>query len=104
MVGMKFSDDGKRGRAKIPSPNPLPFCPPEHSVWRAKRAVSSVEKRFGFRQTNALLKHPACGVFYLNIFIRSFLLTGPRRVILICPTLMSSILTYQLDKIYLQDI
>jgi hypothetical protein len=44
---------GKRGRAKIPSPNPLHFCPPERSVWRAKRAVSSVQKRFGFRQTNA---------------------------------------------------
>ena len=44
-------------------PNPLPFCPPERSVWRAparrslgaggKRAVNSVQKRFGFRQTNA---------------------------------------------------
>ena len=34
-------------------PNPLPFCPPERSVWRAKRAISSVQKRFGFRQTNA---------------------------------------------------
>jgi len=46
-------------------PNPLPFCPPERSVWRAparrslgaggKRAVNSVQKRFGFRQTNAQL-------------------------------------------------
>jgi len=34
-------------------PNPLPFCPLERSVWRAKRAISSVQKRFGFRQTNA---------------------------------------------------
>jgi hypothetical protein len=44
-------------------PNPLPFCPPERSVWRAparrslgaggKRIISSVQKRFGFRQTNA---------------------------------------------------
>ena len=25
----KFGGDGKRGRAKIPSPQPLPFCPPE---------------------------------------------------------------------------
>ncbi len=33
--------------------NPLPFCPPERSVWRAKRAISFVQKRFGFRQTNA---------------------------------------------------
>ena len=32
---------------------PLPFCPPERSVWRGKRAVNSVQKRFGFRQTNA---------------------------------------------------
>ena len=53
----KFGGGGKRGRAKIPSPpNPLPFCPPERSVWRAKRAVSSVQKRFGFRQTNAQIK------------------------------------------------
>jgi len=41
------------GGQKFLPPNPLPFCPPEHSVWRAKRAVSSVQKRFGFRQTNA---------------------------------------------------
>jgi len=31
------SGGGKRGRAKIPSPNPLPFCPPGRLVWRAKR-------------------------------------------------------------------
>ena len=42
------------GGQKFLPPNPLPFCPPERSVWRAKRAVSSVQKRFGFRQTNAL--------------------------------------------------
>src|SRR3990167_11181455 len=43
----KFGGGGKRGRAKIPSPpNPLPFCPPERSVWRAKRAISSVQKMF----------------------------------------------------------
>jgi len=41
------------GGQKFLPPNPLPFCPPEHSVWRAKRAISSVQKRFGFRQTNA---------------------------------------------------
>ena len=40
-------------------PNPLPFCPPERSVWRAKRAISSVQKRFGFRQTNAQKNPPA---------------------------------------------
>jgi hypothetical protein len=56
----KFGGGGKRGRAKIPClpagrlpPNPLPFCPPERSVWRAKRAINSVQKRFGFHQTNA---------------------------------------------------
>jgi len=43
------------GGQKFLPPNPLPFCPPERSVWRAKRAVSSVQKRFGFRQTNALV-------------------------------------------------
>ena len=41
------------GGQKFLPPNPLPFCPPERSVWRAKRAISSVQKRFGFRQTNA---------------------------------------------------
>jgi hypothetical protein len=41
------------GGQKFLPPSPLPFCPPERSVWRAKRAVSSVQKRFGFRQTNA---------------------------------------------------
>jgi len=42
----------RAGKNSFP-PNPLPFCPPERSVWRAKRAVNSVQKRFGFRQTNA---------------------------------------------------
>ena len=44
----------KRGRAKIPSPQP-PSFPRRPSVWfwRAKRAISSVQNRFGFRQTNA---------------------------------------------------
>ena len=41
------------GGQKFLPPNPLPFCPPERSVWRAKRAVSFVQKRFGFRQINA---------------------------------------------------
>jgi len=35
------------GGQKFLPPNPLPFCPPERSVWRAKRAISSVQKRFG---------------------------------------------------------
>jgi len=38
------------GGQKFLPPNPLPFCPPERSVWRAKRAISSVQKRFEFRQ------------------------------------------------------
>ena len=38
------------GGQKFLPPNPLPFCPPEHSVWRAKRAVSSVQKRFAQSQ------------------------------------------------------
>src|SRR3990167_895174 len=41
------------GGQKFLPPNPLPFCPPERSVWRAKRAISFVQNRFGFRQTNA---------------------------------------------------
>src|SRR3989344_1787150 len=46
------SEDGQ----KFLPPNPLPFCPSERSVWRAKRAISSVQKRFGFRQINAQIK------------------------------------------------
>jgi hypothetical protein len=41
------------GGQKFLPPNPLPFCPPERSVRRAKRAVNSVQKMFGFRQINA---------------------------------------------------
>ena len=50
-------------------PNPLPFCPPERSVWRAparrslgaggKRAVNSVQNRFGFGRINAPQNFPA---------------------------------------------
>ena len=47
------SESESEGGQKFLPPNPLPFCPPERSVWRAKRAVSSVQNRFGFRQTNA---------------------------------------------------
>jgi len=31
-VGTKLGCGGKRGRAKIPSPSPFPFCPPERQV------------------------------------------------------------------------
>jgi len=34
-------------------PKALLWGPPERSVWRAERAISSVQKRFWFRQTNA---------------------------------------------------
>jgi hypothetical protein len=51
------SEDGQ----KFLPPNPLPFCPPERSVWRAKRAVSSVQKRFGFRQINAQTNEMSLG-------------------------------------------
>jgi len=34
------------GGQKFLPPNPLPFCPPERSVWRAKRAVSFVQRNF----------------------------------------------------------
>src|SRR3989344_3814832 len=43
------SEDGQ----KFLPPQPPSFCPSERSVWRAKRAISSAQKRFGFRQTNA---------------------------------------------------
>jgi len=49
-----------------PQPPFLP-APPERSVWRAKRAISSVQKRFGFRQTNAPCTLPAWFlVFYVD--------------------------------------
>jgi len=41
------------GGQKFLPPNPLPFCPPERSVWRAERAVSSAQNRFGFGRINA---------------------------------------------------
>ena len=47
---------GKRGRAKIPSPNPLPFCPPERSVSAARSAAinrSFVQNRFELRSAIA---------------------------------------------------
>ena len=50
--GKKLETESEGGQKFLP-PNPLPFCPPERSVWRAKRAISSVQNRFGFRQTNA---------------------------------------------------
>jgi len=50
----KFGGDGKRGRAKIPSPQPLPFCPPErfgfarearnHSEFCSKNVRTSSKK------------------------------------------------------------
>jgi len=49
--GQKFLPPNSSSLKALQSLNgPLPFCPPERSVWRAKRAVSSVQKRFGFRQ------------------------------------------------------
>ena len=51
------------GGQKFLPPNPFPFCPPERLVWRAparrsldvggKRAVNSVQNRFGFGRINA---------------------------------------------------
>src|SRR3989339_1365985 len=40
------SESESEGGQKFLPPNPLPFCPPERSVWRAKRAISSVQKMF----------------------------------------------------------
>jgi len=54
----KFGGCGKRGRAKIPSPNPLPFCPPErsgfarearnHSGFCSKKVRTSIKKHRQF--------------------------------------------------------
>jgi hypothetical protein len=41
------------GGQKFLPPNPLPFCPPERSVLRAERAISSVQNRFGFGHINS---------------------------------------------------
>ena len=48
----KFGGGESEGGAGIPFPQP-PFlpAPPERSVWRAKRAISSVQKRFAHFQT-----------------------------------------------------
>jgi hypothetical protein len=60
--GDKLPSEARAGKNSFP-PDPLPFCPIERSVWRVpahrsfgaggKRAVSFVQNRFGFRQTNA---------------------------------------------------
>jgi len=50
------------GGQKFIPPNPLPFCPPERSVWRAKRAVSSVQKRFAHFQTKGRAKQGGQGI------------------------------------------
>ena len=42
------------GGQKFLPPNPLPFCPPERSVWRAERAISSVQKKFELRKATAI--------------------------------------------------
>jgi len=47
------SESESEGGQKFLPPNPLPFCPPERSVWRAKRAVSFVQKRFELRSAIA---------------------------------------------------
>ena len=53
LVRILAAAKARAGRAFIfPTPLFLP-APAERSVWRAKRAVSSVQKMFGFCQTNA---------------------------------------------------
>jgi len=47
------SESESEGGQKFLPPNPLPFCPPERSVWRAKRAINSVQNRFGLGRINA---------------------------------------------------
>ena len=47
------SESESEGGQKFLPPNPLLFCPPERSVWRAKRAVSFVQKRFELRSAIA---------------------------------------------------
>ena len=49
----KEAAKARAGREFLSPQPPFLPAPPERSVWRAKRAVSSVQKRFGFRQTNA---------------------------------------------------
>jgi len=65
-TGTKFGGGESEGGQKFLPPNPLPFCPPERSVWRAKRAISSVQKRFGFRQINP---HKQKHVAYRDVFL-----------------------------------
>ena len=71
---------GKRGRAKIPSPpNPLPFCPPEHSV-----SVSAVPPAAGaINQGFVQKRFERCSVIATNSDIlkiqRRFVARSPRR-------------------------
>ena len=61
----KEAAKARAGKNSFP-PTPLPFCSPERSVWCAparrslgvggKRAISPVQKKFGFGQTNAPLR------------------------------------------------
>src|SRR3989338_1283041 len=55
------------GGQKFLPPNPLPFCPPERSVWRAKRAVSSVQKRFAHFQTKGTSKNFASDFGFFSL-------------------------------------
>src|SRR3989338_11155540 len=52
----KWAAAESEGGQKFLPPNPLPFCPPERSVWRAKRAVNSVQNRFGLCHIIPLVK------------------------------------------------
>jgi len=60
------------GGQKFLPPNPLPFCPPERSVWRAKRAISSVQKRFGLCHIIAPERKSQRVLVRLAEFIRPF--------------------------------
>ena len=52
-IRRRKSEDGQ----KFLPPNPLPFCPPERSVWRAKRAINSVQKRVRISSNKRTMKN-----------------------------------------------
>ena len=52
-AAVEKSESESEGGQKFLPPNPLPFCPPERSVWRAKHAVNSVQNRFELRSAIA---------------------------------------------------
>jgi hypothetical protein len=53
----KKSESGSEGGQKFLSPNPLPFCPPSHSVFAPVRAQTFAQNRFELRSAIATISN-----------------------------------------------